>query len=297
RLTARERANLILALWALVIVGFFSFSTRQEYYTVPALPALALLVGGWLGKESATAPGSPARRAGKISSVIMFGALALASMAGTLLLKASHPPPPGTDLAELLRKNPQEYDLSLGHFLDLTPAALGAFRGPLTGAILSLFIGSGANLILRKAGRTAAGNAALALMMVGLLSCVHSAFVTFSPILSSKQLALAIRDYYEPGDTIVVDGEYHQASCLNFYTGVPLHVLHQPSGNLWYGAKFSDAPHVFETPATLAALWSGTHTVFLWTDQSAPKELGNAPRIILASEGGKFILINHELKP
>src|SRR6266478_3955980 len=31
--------------WALVILLFFSFSTRLEYYTMPALPALALLAG------------------------------------------------------------------------------------------------------------------------------------------------------------------------------------------------------------------------------------------------------------
>ena len=34
-----------------VIVGFFSFSTRQDYYTIPALPGMALLVGGWLAKN------------------------------------------------------------------------------------------------------------------------------------------------------------------------------------------------------------------------------------------------------
>src|SRR5215472_4235639 len=47
----RQRANLLFALWALVILVFFSFSTRQEYYTIPALPAIALLVGGWLQRE------------------------------------------------------------------------------------------------------------------------------------------------------------------------------------------------------------------------------------------------------
>ena len=33
-------------LWNVVIVGFFSLSTRQEYYTIPAIPGMALLVGG-----------------------------------------------------------------------------------------------------------------------------------------------------------------------------------------------------------------------------------------------------------
>src|SRR6202522_2952003 len=47
-LFARESAKLLLTLWALVVLLFFIFSTRQEYYVLPALPAFAVLVGGWL---------------------------------------------------------------------------------------------------------------------------------------------------------------------------------------------------------------------------------------------------------
>src|SRR6266581_4953396 len=43
QLDREGRANLLFMLWALAIVVFFSFSTRQEYYTVPAIPAIALL--------------------------------------------------------------------------------------------------------------------------------------------------------------------------------------------------------------------------------------------------------------
>jgi hypothetical protein len=92
-----------------------------------------------------------------------------------------------------------------------------------------------------------------------------------------------------------VDGEYHQASTLNFYTGIPLRVLHEPSGNLWYGSKFPDAPHVFETEDSFAALWSGTSRVFIWTDQESPKELHGARSFSLARSGGKSILTNRPI--
>jgi hypothetical protein len=134
-------------------------------------------------------------------------------------------------------------------------------------------------------------------MMVGLLFCVHAAFVKFSPVLSSKQLALAIQKQYQPGDLIVVDGQYHQASTLNFYLGTRLRVLHEPSGNLWYGVKFPDAPRVFETPASFAQLWASPTTVFMWTDQDAPKELVGLPHYFLARSGGKAIFTNRELRP
>jgi 4-amino-4-deoxy-L-arabinose transferase-like glycosyltransferase len=296
KLDRRKRANLLFFLWALVIVGFFSFSTRQEYYTIPALPGMALLVGGWLARESGPAARESDIRAGRVSSAVLFAVGVLAFVAGMALLSMSHRPAPGVDLADLLKKNPDEYNLSLGHVLDLTPQALGAFGGPLLGASLGLFLGTGLNWMFRRRGRPLAGNVALTAMMVVLLACVHVSFVIFSPILSSYNLAEAIRKQFRPGDVIVIDGEYHEASTLNFYTGVQVHVLHEPSGNLWYGAKFPDAPKIFETPESLAVLWNGPGRVFLWSDQEIPKELNGARSFALARSGGKAIFTNRDLR-
>ena len=293
QLTSAQRASLFCVLWALVIVGFFSFSTRQEYYTIPAIPALALLIGGWLAKE---APESDSG-AGRVSSWVLFVIVALGSIVGGTLLFSSRPPLPGADLADLLQKNPQQYDLSLGHFLDLTPEALGMFRPQLIAAVVSLFVGAGANLLLRYQRKPEYGNMVLAVMMVALLACVHAAFVTFSPVLSSQQLAVAIAKHYRPGNVVVIDGQYHEASTLNFYLRVPVQVLHQPSGNLWYGSQFPDAPRVFETEASLARLWNGPATVFLWTNQESPKELDRLPHYFLARRGGKSVFTNRELGP
>jgi 4-amino-4-deoxy-L-arabinose transferase-like glycosyltransferase len=295
KLSRSQRASLFFAIWAIVTVGFFTFSTRQEYYTIPAVPALALLVGGWLAKESV--PVEQESRASKISSWVLFGVVLAGSIVGFALLLSSRAPAPGADLADLLKKNPQDYDFALGHFLDLTPEALGLFRPQLIGAVVSLLIGAGLNLWFRYRRRPQYGNAVLAVMMVGLLSCVHSAFGVFSPILSSKPLAVAIQKHYTPGDVVVIDGQYHQASTLNFYLGTRVRVLHAPSGNLWYGSKFPDAPHVFETPATFAQLWDAPVTVFMWTDQEQPKELAGLPHYLLARAGGKAIYTNREFGP
>jgi hypothetical protein len=218
-------------------------------------------------------------------------------VAGSYLLSVSHPPAPGADLADLLKKNPNDYNFSLGHMLDLTPQALGAFRIPLMGATFGLFLGTALNWFLRRRGRPAAGNLVLVAMMVVLLSCIHTSFATFSPIISSYNLAEAVEDHYHPGDLIVIDGDYSDASTLNFYTGVPVHILRPPAGNLWYGAKFPDAPRIFETPQSIAALWNGPGTVFVWTDQDDPKELRGLKTFPLARSGGKTILTNREVMP
>ena len=288
----RRRASLLFFLWALVILLFFSFSTRQEYYTIPALPGVALLAGGWLAREAAPDAPEAERRSGRVSSLVLMIVGIVAAAVGLALFSRVHQPPAGVDLADLLKKNPQDYDFSLGHVLDFTPQALGMFRGPLLGASLSLLFGTILNWWMRRRGRPVLGNAALSLMMVCLLTCVHVSFAAFSPILSSHDLALAIQKEYRPGDLIVIDGEYHQASTLNFYTHVPVRVLHAPSGNLWYGEKFPDAPHVFETPQSFSILWAGASRVFLWTDQEDPKELAGMPHFLLARNGGKAIFTN-----
>jgi 4-amino-4-deoxy-L-arabinose transferase-like glycosyltransferase len=293
QLSPTQRATLFFAIWAIVIVGFFTFSTRQEYYTIPAVPALALLVGGWLAKESSSQ--ETEGRSSRIGSWVLFAIVVVGSMIGVAMLLSSKPAAPGADLADLLDKNPQDYDFSLGHFLDLTPEALGRFRPQLIGAILSLFIGSGLNLWLRFKRKPVHANIMLAGMMVALLACVHAAFVTFSPILSSKRLAVAISKYYSPGDVVVIDGQYHEASTLNFYLETRVRVLHEPSGNLWYGSKFPDAPRVFETPETFSQLWASPTTVFIWTDNDHPKELQRLPHYLLARSGGKSIFTNRDL--
>src|SRR4029077_20329730 len=47
------RAKIVFLLGAFFVIFFFSFSTRQEYYILPALPSFALLLGSCLGEEEA----------------------------------------------------------------------------------------------------------------------------------------------------------------------------------------------------------------------------------------------------
>ena len=55
--TARKHeASLSLILWALLILGFFTLSNRQEYYSLPALPALALMIGATLAQAECSNP-------------------------------------------------------------------------------------------------------------------------------------------------------------------------------------------------------------------------------------------------
>src|SRR5215467_10807117 len=101
RLSREQQANLFFLIWAAVIVGFFTFSTRQEYYTIPAVPFLALLIGAWLAKEAADPDGEA--RSARVSSWVLFAIAGLGAVIGMVVLFSSKTPAPGADLADLLK--------------------------------------------------------------------------------------------------------------------------------------------------------------------------------------------------
>ena len=292
-LDRQQRAHLLFAVWAFTILLFFSLSTRQEYYSLPALPAFALLIGSWLARESTAERFSALRRQAQLSSAVFLAIGVIAFVAAAVLASQSAAPPRGADIADLMKQHPEKYALSFGHLFDLTPQALGAFRGPMLGTGVALLLGTGLNWWFRRRGRTFAANLALAGMMVPVLLCVNVAFTRFEPILSSKQLALAIQKEYRPGDVLVVNGMYEKASTLNFYTDLQLHILNARGANLWYGSLFPDAPKVFESNESFMHLWSSPRRVFLWTEEDqipGPLMPGNVYEV--ARSGGKVILSN-----
>jgi 4-amino-4-deoxy-L-arabinose transferase-like glycosyltransferase len=307
-LTGMESTLLLLGIWAAVPMVFFSFSTRQEYYVLPSLPPLILLIAAWLAEEttqteSFAVPNPLARSGQRISIVMLAIASAIAIVAGFLALHAQ--PPGNSDLASLLRQNPGDYALSFGHFLDLDARAMGAFRTPLLITAVALFTGALANWLLRRDYRPHVANLWLAAAAIAFLVAAHMGLQIFSPVLTSYRLAEAIAPQLRPDDLIVIHGEYEAASTLGFYLHrpgdlhgdgrqpiQPIHILNGRSSNLWYGSFFPDAPPIFEDNASLALKWTGVRRVFLWQDLSDPLPSLPGHTWFIAQSGGKEILSN-----
>jgi 4-amino-4-deoxy-L-arabinose transferase-like glycosyltransferase len=264
-LDARARVNLFLGVWAGVIMLFFSFSTRQEYYSLPVLPALALLIGGWLQRERESSAGSPERRAGLRASTALLAIGVLGFVAAMTMLAVTHPFPPGSDIGTVLVSNPGEYKLSLGHMQDLTIQSFGLFRTPLLLIGLGLLFGTVANWIFRRRGGLVGANLSLTAMMIVVLYCV-------------------------------INGKYERGSTLNYYTGQQVYVLNGRDGNLWFGSFFPGAPDVFLDDASFARLWAGKNRVFFFTEDYMKDEAlrGIDPTTVrvFATQGGKFVLTN-----
>ena len=107
-----------------LVLGFFTLSARQEYYSLPALPALALMAGGLLaGADRDHGPASrsgPPQRALAGTTGCWSPRLPGAAVALFFAITAPHTDP-HTDIATLLAQG-GAYNLSLGHLFDLTGA-------------------------------------------------------------------------------------------------------------------------------------------------------------------------------
>jgi 4-amino-4-deoxy-L-arabinose transferase-like glycosyltransferase len=296
-LPLKRRGALLLLVWAAVILIFFTFSTRQEYYVLPALPAFALLIAGWMAfipdlKGERERRRDSAKHA--IQTLVVFGSLF--ATASIYLLIRTRSVSSTTDLASLLTQNPSDYALSLGHFLDLTGPSIALFRTPLILAALGLLLGPLAALFFIRKLIPKGAAAALAAGAFTFLLAAHLGLQTFAPVLTSAQLAEAIAPQVHPQDLVAIHGEYESGSTLGFYLQRDnIHILEGRSSNLWYGSFFSDAPPIFETPESIAHKWASPQRIFLWQSLTdPPNQLPplSGPVYILIKSGGKEIVSN-----
>ncbi|MEZ2348511.1 ArnT family glycosyltransferase [Terriglobus sp. RCC_193] len=295
----RKQAALTVLLWSGMVLGFFTLSSRQEYYSLPALPALALMAGGVVaGAEH----GDPHLRRNILRAHTWFLlplGLLIAAICGTLAM-ISPAARPGADISELLTSNPDQYNLALGHLHDLTTRAMGFFRAPLIIMAVSMFgVGPVAWWVRRYgnrriANRERAANAVLAVSMCGVLLAVHGGLDRFYPIIGSKGLAVQLAKVVQPQDAVMLDGELTSGSTLLFYTRHPLQLVNGRVNGPWFGSFWPDAPPIFEDEDSLHKAWSGTQRVYLLTyQQTRVTDLQHFGAVhLFATSGGKMILTN-----
>ena len=289
-----------VTIWAGLVMVFFSVSSRQEYYSLPALPALALAVGGFLGRaeDAARDRVAYAWSVGCHRWLLLPTSCLAAVVCGFFAVEAPRAAA-GVDLSSLLASNPELYNLSLGHIFDLTGAAMGLFRRPLVTVAVGMVLLGLVSYVLRRRGKTYAANLMLAGGMMVVLLAAHGGLVRFYPILGSKGLAEAIlteqRKMPEAGDLIVLDGELTSGSTLLFYTRQPVHLVNGRVNGPWFGSFWPDAPQVFEGERSLRELWAGPRRVFLMTYVPASRRTELQPFGVVrdvASAGGKTVLVN-----
>jgi 4-amino-4-deoxy-L-arabinose transferase-like glycosyltransferase len=271
-----------LRLMCLCLVGFillfFTFSSTQEYYSMPCYPALALLLG------AAMAENRKSIKRGQI--VLSVVASAAAILIAVILFNVRNTPAPGDISRALTVQNVEAYTLSLGHMGDLTLASFAYLRTPLLLAGVAFLIGA------FTVPRWLTG---AAVMMVLFLHAARIALVTFDPYLSSRPLAEALNS--SPAGQLILDDQYYTFSSVVFYTNKRALLLNGRVNNLEYGSYAPDAPRdVFINDAQFRDRWASAELAYLCADrQQIPrlsKLVGQDRLRVLRESGGKFLFVN-----
>lgn len=284
-----SRMRLLCWCWAGFVLFFFTFSTTQEYYSMPAYPAFALLIG------SAMAAGSPdaskwIQRGAKAVAVV--ASLALLAILG-ILAYVWNLPTPG-DISNALTQDPSRYQLSLGHMGDLTLSSFAYLRTPLIVAGLAFLAGAAA----AWRWRGVVTQLGLAVMMVLFLNAARLAMITFDPYLSSQPLAEAIKA--SPPGRVILGDQYYTLSSVFYYADLQeALLLNGRYQNLEYGSYAESAPNVFLPDTHLAELWRAGQRAYLVLE--GPKVLGIEKLVgkeslhLVKASGGKFLFTNQPL--
>jgi 4-amino-4-deoxy-L-arabinose transferase-like glycosyltransferase len=278
------RTRLLALCWTGVVLVFFTFSTTQEYYSMPCYPALALLLGSAMAAEGGWVRGG--------TRVLCVVTACAAVAAFVILFLVRNVPSPG-DIASALSAHPGIYTLSLGHMEDLTLRSFAYLRLPLALAALAFLIGAVGTF--GAAGRRAV--VMTTVMMILFFQGARLALVAFDPYMSSRPLADALLK--SPAGELIVDRHYYDFSSIFFYTGRTALLLNGRFMNLVYGSYAPDAPPVFIDDAEFKNRWAKPQRYYLIAEQRAltriEKLVAIADLNVVATKGGKVLMTNHPL--
>jgi 4-amino-4-deoxy-L-arabinose transferase-like glycosyltransferase len=272
------------------VMVFFTFSTTQEYYSMPIYPAVALLLGCAMARPD---------RWTRAGSMIVAGIGALAAVAIVFLYaQVWNLPTPGDISNALQTQDFEAYTLSLGHMGDLTLRSFAYLRAPLLMAGVA-FLGLALTGSRLRGFRLYVGFAA---SMVLFLNAARVAMIAFDPYLSSRPLAEALLQ--SPEGNLIVDNQYYTFSSVFFYAGPRAsrpeqraYLLNGRVTNLEYGSNAPGAPDVFIDDPRLAALWQEPGTRYLLIEgtqlERMERLLGRDRMFVVKSAGGKYLLTNN----
>ncbi|MBI4488550.1 MAG: glycosyltransferase family 39 protein [Deltaproteobacteria bacterium] len=257
-LPQNEGLRFLVGIWALGIMVFFSLSSSKlEHYSLPAIPALSLMVGGrWAEALSPSGPTIGLKWSLGVGAVLCL----LVGLSLVLLSDGLTPEVAFAALAELnvyyriLQEQGLEFPFSAEPFIPLlrwlglilavgSPLAYLLFRIKRFWHSFTVFVG------------ISAGIAILVFRLDLLVESHHS----------SKSVAHALLAQFKPGDIIVHEGSLEYSAGLPFYTQRQIHVLNGKRGDLDFGSRYPEARDLFLDNGKFAALWEGSPRVFLIT--------------------------------
>ncbi|MEO6805370.1 MAG: glycosyltransferase family 39 protein [Edaphobacter sp.] len=291
-----QRTTLLLALFATLVLVFFSLSTNQEYYTFPAyLPLLILIAAALAQAEQSYSIDKFSRRwitAAHAAFTILGVAIALTLFYG---LWTSRHIPFVPDIGDLLaHRGVGNYTLSMSALFDLTGPSFAALRLPAILATIAFLFGPATAWLFRSQRRHLASTATVALTSAVFLIAAHIAFARFAPMLSSKSFADTIQQLeadqsISNQNQVLLYGDQAFGSSIPFYLGRQVSLVDGRSTSMLFGSTFPDAPPIFLTPHDLLSTWGKGERKLLFVPISRRDEvdqlLGNNKTLLKESSG------------
>ncbi len=265
RMSIRKKdPNLRMALyWGLGGLAFLLLSSQKmEYYQIPLLPPLAILVGGYLAALA------EAGRASKPARPAMAGTLVL------FLLGAA-----GAAAAPFLF-NKFSADIPAHHGRILLYTAEACFLALAAGGIAAF-------IFIRKGSP---GKAFVAVLLIGIVLGAGSkpALNALLPELSDANLAKAAAEFLKPGDLLVVQAheEYEYSAVYCYYTGRKVLIL-RDGINPMVPSVFNDRANFIINNNAFKDLWKSGVRVFF--AGSLDSSLLSAPSRAIYHDSGALI--------
>jgi 4-amino-4-deoxy-L-arabinose transferase-like glycosyltransferase len=286
---AGARLWVLIALWPLVVIGFFTLSPfKLPHYALPAFPALALLVARVWDESIEAAPGSARPRALIVPLVIVF-ALAAVSMA--LAAMDRLPLPAGAmDSVDLTTRNLAARGQSIAG------APLAAYLPVLRS---SAVVFAAATAILAWAAW--ARRPALAVWTslaatLAFLPLAGDGMAQFAQSRSARPIAEALVIRLRPADDVIHEGPLENSASVLLFIDRPVRIVNGARSNLAFGATFPEGRERFWSVARLQDEWVKPGRRFLVTGvdpaRSVVRALPPASVHAIAHAGGRWLYAN-----
>jgi hypothetical protein len=259
------RKGRLLLIWAAVILVFFSLSSsRIEYYTLPAFPPLALILG-WRLKRYLDSPRD---------YKLLWGFLMISILSLGIFLLLPH-------LEQICVGNRREY-AGMCNLIDPVARPL-TFLMPML-ALLGGLAG------WRRPRATVACFSALALVLVFFS---FQSLMALTPHLSDKLPGDYLRAQAAPQDVVIMEyiEEFEYGASLAFYSGRRI-LMVQRDGLPQFPYRVSPPEDYLISPERLLELWEGPDRVFLLVDDAMPTEPCLEKAMVAFQTPGKRLLVN-----
>jgi 4-amino-4-deoxy-L-arabinose transferase-like glycosyltransferase len=288
---ATARLWVLVALWPLVVIGFFTLSPfKLPHYGLPAFPALALLVARVWDESMDAVPGSLRPRALIVPVLVTFAVAAVALG----LAMADRLPLPAGALGNL--------DLATRNLAargqEIASAPLSAYASLLRTCMMIFVVGS---LVLAWAAwrrSPALGAWATVAVTLAFLPAAGDGVAVFARTRSARAVTEALVLRLQPGDQVMHEGPLENSGSVLLAIDRPVTVVNGLQSNLAFGATFPEARDRFWDGARLVQEWPKAGRRFLVSglapDRSVVRMLPPGTVHLLTHGGGRWLYGNVE---